>query len=81
MDAKVEQHQSRIQDLLSQTFERHRGNATGQLANYIPELAAVDPEKFGIAIAHGRGAAHDRRHRPCVHDPVGVEGLRLLPRA
>ena len=58
MDAKVEQHQSRITDLLSQTFDRHRGNTTGQLADYIPELAAADPEKFGIAIAGTDGALH-----------------------
>src|SRR3954466_10789560 len=58
MDAKVEEQQSRIQDLLEQTFERHRGNSSGQLADYIPQLAAVDPEKFGIAVATADGALY-----------------------
>ncbi len=34
----------------------HRG--TGQVADYIPALAAVDPLKFGLAVAMGSGEMH-----------------------
>jgi glutaminase len=40
-----------IQQVLAATHASILGNKEGALAGYIPELAAVDPEKFGIAIA------------------------------
>jgi glutaminase len=35
---------------------QHRGDADGALADYIPELASVDPDRFGAALVsvHGR---------------------------
>jgi glutaminase len=42
---------SEIRDFVRATYERHRGDTTGAVADYIPELAKADPEAFGIAIA------------------------------
>lgn len=44
-----------IDDVLAETHARHLGNREGELADYIPELAAVDPDRFGIAIAAVNG--------------------------
>jgi glutaminase len=44
-----------IEDVLAETHARHLENRSGRLADYIPELAAVDPERFGIAIAAVNG--------------------------
>ena len=44
-----------IDEVLSSVYSRHVGNQSGRLANYIPELAAVDPERFGIAVASTSG--------------------------
>jgi glutaminase len=44
-----------IDDVLSAAWTRHVGNKEGALANYIPELAAVDPESFGLAVATVEG--------------------------
>src|SRR5882757_5070285 len=40
-----------IEDILSSAHARHLLNSDGALADYIPQLAAVDPNRFGIAIA------------------------------
>jgi glutaminase len=40
-----------IENVLQSVYTRHLGNSDGTLADYIPELAAVDPDRFGIAIA------------------------------
>jgi len=37
--------------IVSAAHARHAANRAGALADYIPELAAVDPERFGIALA------------------------------
>ena len=58
MDAKsnqAEQSSFGIENILSAVHARHLGNSAGALANYIPELAAVDPDRFGIAIATAEG--------------------------
>ncbi len=39
--------------------ERHRDVRDGEVATYIPELASVDPEKFGIVIATVDGALYE----------------------
>jgi glutaminase len=44
--------------ILSSIHERHVGNHDGALASYIPQLAAVDPERFGIAVATVGGRLH-----------------------
>jgi glutaminase len=40
-----------LDNFLAAIHARHVSNQDGTLANYIPQLAAVDPDKFGIAIA------------------------------
>jgi len=44
---------------LSQLHERHLSNRSGQLASYIPELAAVAPDSFGLAIATTDGFVYE----------------------
>src|SRR5579872_4638743 len=44
-----------IADVLSAAYGHNVENRDGALANYIPELAAVDPDKFGIAVATETG--------------------------
>ena len=45
-----------VQEALADAFERCRAITEGDVARYIPELAAVDPEPFGLAIAAANGA-------------------------
>jgi glutaminase len=40
-----------LQQLLENVYEKHLSNSSGEVAQYIPELARVDPAPFGIAIA------------------------------
>jgi glutaminase len=47
-----------IKDLISTAHVHHRAIREGALADYIPELAAVDPDQFGIAIATETGQLH-----------------------
>jgi len=42
---------SPIQDYLESLHARFRGLADGHVASYIPELARVEPDDFGICIA------------------------------
>jgi glutaminase len=44
---------------LEQLHARHKENRSGQLANYIPELARVDPDQFGIAFATMDGYVYE----------------------
>ncbi len=43
--------QTPLQQFLEMCHEEFAGNQSGNLADYIPELARVDPSGFGIAIA------------------------------
>jgi glutaminase len=45
-------------DILSTTHAQYLESREGRLADYIPELAAVDPDRFGIAIATVDGDLH-----------------------
>jgi len=47
-----------IDELLATIHARHLPNRSGIAADYIPELARVDPEPFGIAIAGVDGRLH-----------------------
>lgn len=50
---------------LHELFSRHRECREGNVATYIPELAKVDPEKFGICVATIDGHVYevgDSRH-------------------
>jgi glutaminase len=54
-----------ITKLLETTHARHLVNRNGQVADYIPELARVEPDRFGIALATVDGALYeigDTRH-------------------
>jgi glutaminase len=67
MDSKLKRPEARfgIENVLAATHARHLANTVGMLADYIPELAAADPEKFGIALATVDGklyAAGDTDH-------------------
>ena len=58
MDANVKPVQRPLldlRDIIATSHAHHRANRGGALADYIPELAAVDPERFGIAIATETG--------------------------
>ncbi|MEP9355362.1 glutaminase A [Xanthobacter sp. KR7-65] len=41
--------------VVQHTLERVRGDTSGELAGYIPELARVDPERFGISVVSVEG--------------------------
>jgi glutaminase len=49
---------SHIDHILSDIYQRTRPMQEGALANYIPELANVPPDTFGIAIATTKGKVH-----------------------
>ncbi|MFM8410457.1 MAG: glutaminase A [Alphaproteobacteria bacterium] len=56
---------SPILQFLDELFSRHRECREGHVATYIPELAKVDPEKFGICVATIDGHVYevgDSRH-------------------
>jgi glutaminase len=40
---------------LGDVLAEYESVTEGAVADYIPELAAVDPDRFGIALASGRG--------------------------
>ena len=44
-----------VQEALADGFERCRAITDGDVARYIPELAAVDPAPFGLAVAAANG--------------------------
>lgn len=50
---------SPIQACLERVHARFAGLATGQVANYIPELAKADPASFGIVIATVDGHVYE----------------------
>jgi glutaminase len=50
---------SPIAAYLDELLERHAGDASGEVATYIPELAEVDPDQFGICIATVDGAMYE----------------------
>src|SRR6218665_1846349 len=44
---------------LNDLYDRHLPNRNGNLASYIPELAAVDPDQFSIAFATTDGFVYE----------------------
>jgi glutaminase len=55
-----------IQRTIDALHERYRGCDEGELASYIPELASVDPSKFGLAVCTADGrlfTSGDASHR------------------
>jgi len=47
-----------LQSLLETVYRRGLDHRNGALADYIPELARVEPDSFGIAIATARGRVY-----------------------
>jgi glutaminase len=58
MDQKNAQAEHEIDRILSSIHAGHLANREGAVANYIPELARVDPDRFGLAIATVDGALY-----------------------
>ena len=46
-----------VERLLSEAHDRYRDLADGAVADYIPVLAAADPDQFGICVANVHGAS------------------------
>ena len=53
MPEVAQQHQ--LQILVDALYEKHRGTTDGELATYIPELAKVNPQDFGICVVTAGG--------------------------
>ncbi|MFJ1757864.1 glutaminase A [Kitasatospora sp. NPDC088134] len=55
-----------VEAALTAVLRRFRDDRRGQVADYIPVLAAADPDLFGVAVAHVGGTVHaagDADHR------------------
>ena len=48
-----------VQRLLDELYSRYSDVVDGRLADYIPELAAVDPKQFAISLATADGFCYD----------------------
>ncbi|GAA4178887.1 glutaminase A [Gryllotalpicola koreensis] len=48
-----------VDALVSATYDRLRDDRDGTVADYIPKLAAAEPDQFGIAVADVAGGTHD----------------------
>ena len=44
-----------LKEIIENVYQKHLPNRSGEVAQYIPELAKADPEPFGIAIATVNG--------------------------
>jgi glutaminase len=58
MSARAEEAGSEVSELVAATYARHVSNRGGAVADYIPELAVVDPDRFGIAVATVHGGLY-----------------------
>ncbi|MGK2955085.1 MAG: glutaminase A [Solirubrobacterales bacterium] len=50
---------SPVQALLERLHDRHAGTTAGEVASYIPELAAASPDWFGIALVTADGSIYE----------------------
>jgi glutaminase len=48
----------RVQSLVDEAYNRFRSIDTGKVADYIPALAKVNPELFGLCVVEVNGAVH-----------------------
>jgi len=48
-----------VDEFITRVFDVVRGDHGGAVADYIPELAAVDPDRFGIAVATSDGHVYE----------------------
>ena len=53
------QDRSPVSALLQQVLDRHADDLDGEVASYIPELAAADPDRFAVALVTVDGARYD----------------------
>lgn len=49
----------RVEEIVRDAHSRYRGERGGTVADYIPVLAEVDPELFGLAVIEVGGGLHD----------------------
>lgn len=54
-DASKKARAERVQSVVDELYERLKENEDGENAKYIPQLANVDPSKFGIAMCDVEG--------------------------
>ena len=57
--------ESPVAERIAAVYDRHRDNRDGSVASYIPELANVEPDSFGIAVGLTEGRLYevgDSRH-------------------
>ncbi|NUJ88543.1 glutaminase A [Plantibacter sp. MCCC 1A11337] len=47
-----------VEEHVAAAYERSRGATGGVVADYIPELAAADPDLFGVCVVETDGAVH-----------------------
>lgn len=57
-DPDQKDHAAWIEDVLVSAYQHHLDDNDGALADYIPELAEVEPDRFGIALATVSGKLH-----------------------
>jgi glutaminase len=50
---------SPVTDYLQTIYDRHLDERSGELADYIPELATAEPDLFGISMVTTEGAVYD----------------------
>jgi glutaminase len=55
MDIATESTRHEMQLILDDVYRRSLDNRDGALADYIPELAKAEPDRFGLAIATAKG--------------------------
>jgi glutaminase len=48
----------RVEALVAEAYERNRDVDAGAVADYLPELAQVDPKLFGVCVAETDGSVH-----------------------
>lgn len=49
----------RVEELVREAHQRYTPSTAGQVADYIPVLAAADPELFGVCVADVQGVLHE----------------------
>lgn len=48
-----------VRGVVTEAYERYRGNGDGAVADYIPALAVASPELFGISVVGSRGRSFE----------------------
>jgi len=48
-----------VRDVVTEAYERYRGNGDGEVAGYIPILASASPDWFGISVVGARGRSFE----------------------